>query len=79
MSTEQAFVHYGDWSKDSDAHPAMGFMRNYTNMIDRKVFDTEPAADWHTDDFTFAKADGGVVKGREEAWKAVGQVYGKSA
>ena len=77
MSSEKAYVHYGDWDSDSDSHPAMDWMHKYTNMIDRKVFDSEPWADWHTDDFVFIKSDGQIFKGGQSAWDALGQVYGE--
>ncbi len=78
MSSEsvQALVHYGDWSNDSDGHPAMAWMRKYTEMVDRKVWDSEPWSDWYTEDYVLIKSDGQVVKGGEPGWDALAQIYG---
>jgi hypothetical protein len=78
-STVPAFVHKGDWSVESDDHPAMKWMNSYTKMVDRKVWETEPWQDWHTDDYVLIKSDGTKISGGEAAWKALAEIYGKQS
>jgi len=33
--TQPAFVHQGDWDAESDSHPAMKWMHEYTNVFDK--------------------------------------------
>ena len=33
-TTQSAYIHEGDWDQESDAHPASGWMREYTNAFD---------------------------------------------
>ena len=77
MPTKPAFVHSGDWSSESDSHPAMKWMHEYTNAFDtgdfKRVID-----DYHTkDEFTFVRSDGRVYHDTGDKLVALMQeVYG---
>ena len=73
--TVEGFVSYGDWNKESDAHPALGFMHKYTEWIDN-VRDVAEFDDWMTPDFTAIKTDGEVITGGKPAFEAILKVYG---
>lgn len=36
--TKPALIHQGDWDAESDAHPAMKWMHEYTDEFDKVSF-----------------------------------------
>ncbi|KAB8346053.1 hypothetical protein FH972_023105 [Carpinus fangiana] len=71
----QAFIHHGSWSDTTRAHPALAWFEGYTkDLIDAQKWDT-PAAEHHDPDFWLQKPDGTVIKGADQAWAAVHELY----
>jgi hypothetical protein len=74
--TQPTFIHHGDWSSASQAHPAMAFMEKYTNRLDSgySVMGGE-LPKWHTPDFTYVTATGETASGVDAAYAKLGETY----
>jgi len=76
FQTRPAFVHQGDWSGESDNHPAMKWMHEYTNEYDKGDFDAMwSSKKYLTSDFQYSKSDGTIYPRGQESWDAVKQSY----
>jgi len=74
--TEPVYIHTGGWDDETRSHPALKFMEHFTvDILDGRKWDSEPSS-FYCSDFILQKSDGTVIKGAEEGWAAVQQIYG---
>lgn len=69
--TAPVFIHTGTWDDTTRNHPAMKWMEDYCIEFDKGTF--QPT--WYTSGLLFHKANGEVVKGRDQAIAAMKQLY----
>ncbi|KAK5105577.1 hypothetical protein LTS08_001854 [Lithohypha guttulata] len=70
QSTKPCLVHYGDWDEVTDSHPAMKYMRTYTEMYDKRDLDNL-YENYIASDFTYSKSTGQIFPSGKESWDAV--------
>lgn len=76
MSTNSAFVHFGDWNESSRKNPALKwFEPTVRDIFDAHLWDT-PYSDLYTEDLKLLKPDGSEVHGGKAAWAEVAQLFG---